>query len=109
MDLPIPHTGTKAGRAGSLPEIAHWDTRQWDQNQDGLTLPLKVLPGFRDGMLMRPGMQPDPHLVVDNHMHGAVGGVRGQVTQVEGLIDHTLAGEGSIPMDQDGHDLQSRG
>lgn len=49
MDLPIPQTGTEAGRAGSLPEVAHWDSRQWDQNQDGLTLPLKVRPGFRDG------------------------------------------------------------
>lgn len=46
-----------------------------------------------------------PYLVVDHHVHGAIGGVRGQVAQVEGLIDHTLASKGSISMDQDGHDL----
>lgn len=53
-------------------------------------------------------MQPGPHLVVDNDMHRAIGGVRGQVAQMEGLIHHTLACEGSIPMDQDGHDLQGK-
>lgn len=50
-------------------------------------------------MLTKPGMQPGPHLVVDNDMHSAIGGIRWQVTQVEGLIDHTLASKGSIPMD----------
>lgn len=39
----------EAGESRSLPEVTHWDPRQWDHNQDGLTLPLKVLPGRRDG------------------------------------------------------------
>lgn len=27
---------------------------------------------------------------------------------MEGLVDYALAGEGGVPMDQDGHDLQGR-
>lgn len=58
--------------------------------------------------LPRPARSPGPHLVVDDNMHGTVGGVRGQIAQVEGLIDHALASKGGIPVDQDGHDLQDR-
>lgn len=51
---------------------------------------------------------PQPYLVVDHNVHCAVGGIRRQVTQMEGLIDDSLASKGGIPVDQDGHDLNGR-
>ena len=47
------------------------------------------------------------YLIVDNNVNGAIGGVVGQVTQVEGLIHNTLAGKGGITMDQNTHHLQN--
>ena len=45
------------------------------------------------------------YLIIDDNVNGAVGGVVGQVTQVEGLIHNTLAGKGGITMDQNTHHL----
>ena len=45
------------------------------------------------------------YLVVDHHVDGAVGGVGGQVGQVESLVDDALTGEGRVAMQQDGHHL----
>lgn len=40
-------------------------------------------------------------------MHGAVSCVGRQVTQVEGLVHDALAGKRCVPMQEDGHDLQT--
>ena len=48
------------------------------------------------------------YLIIDNNVNGAVGGVVGQVTQVEGLIHNTLAGKGGITMDQNTHHLSNK-
>ena len=48
------------------------------------------------------------YLIVDNNVNGAIGGVVGQVTQVEGLIHNTLAGKGGITMDQNTHHLSNK-
>ena len=45
------------------------------------------------------------YLIVDHHVDRTMCGVGGELTQVEGLIDHPLTSEGCISMDQDGHDL----
>lgn len=47
-----------------------------------------------------------PDLVVDHYVDGAVRGVGGQVTQVEGLVHDALASKCCITMQKDGHDLQ---
>lgn len=46
------------------------------------------------------------YLVVDHHMNGPMGGVGGQVRQVESLINDPLACKRSIAMEQDGHHLE---
>lgn len=52
---------------------------------------------------------PSPwYLVVDHHVDSAVGGVGGQVAQMEGLVYDALASERGIPVQKDGHDLQTR-
>lgn len=71
------------------------------------TLPTNPQPGLV-GTGVQPGVEPIPYLIVDHNVHCAVGGVGRQVTQMEGLIDDTLASKGGIPMDQDGHDLHGR-
>lgn len=60
----------------------------------------------------REGVWPDAdqqlcYLVVDNDMHGAVSRVGWQVTQVEGLVHDALASKRRVPMQEDGHDLQT--
>jgi len=40
-------------------------------------------------------------LVVDDDVDGAAGAVGGQLAHVEGLVDHALAGEGGVPVDED--------
>lgn len=45
------------------------------------------------------------YLVVDNHMHSAMCGVGGQITQMKGFIDNALTCECSITMEQNGHHL----
>lgn len=72
-----------------------------------LTFPTNPQPGLLGTgcSLVR---SPQPYLVVDHNMHCAVGGIRRQVTQMEGLIDDSLASKGGIPVDQDGHDLNGR-
>lgn len=47
------------------------------------------------------------YLVVDDHVDSAVSRVGRQVTQVEGLVHDALAGKRSIPVQKDGHDLQT--
>lgn len=46
------------------------------------------------------------NLVVDNNVDSSVSGVVRKVRQVEGLKHHSLATEGSVTMQQDGHDLR---
>ena len=43
-------------------------------------------------------------LVVDDDVDGAAGAVGGQLAHVEGLVDHALAGEGGVTVDEDRHD-----
>lgn len=45
------------------------------------------------------------HLIVDYHMYGSVGCVRGQVGQVECLVHDALSCKCSVPMNQDRHHL----
>ena len=52
---------------------------------------------------MKSKMPPGTNLVVDNHMDGAVCGVVREIGQVEGLVDHTLAGKCSITMEKYAH------
>lgn len=56
----------------------------------------------------RPWLPSPGYLVVDHHVHSAVGGVGRQVAQVEGLVHDALASKRGIPVQQDGHDLQTR-
>jgi len=52
-----------------------------------------------------PGIGGETNLVVDDNVNGAVGGVVGQVGQVEGLEHNALTAEGSITVKQHGHDF----
>lgn len=78
---------------------------QWCKHHGRLTLPTNPQPGLHACNL---AWSRHPYLVIDHDMHGAVGGIGRQVTEMEGLIDDPLAGKGGIPMDQDGHDLNGR-
>lgn len=51
------------------------------------------------------GIGGEADLVVGHHVDGAVGGVVGQIRQMHRLVDDTLAAEGGIAVNQDGHDL----
>lgn len=46
-----------------------------------------------------------PHLVVHHDVDGAVGGVGGQVTQVESLVHNALPSKSGVSMQEDGHHL----
>ena len=45
------------------------------------------------------------HLVVDDEVDGSMGGVVGEVREVERLIDHPLTSKCCITVKQDGHHL----
>uniref|UniRef100_A0A146YLN3 Uncharacterized protein n=1 Tax=Fundulus heteroclitus TaxID=8078 RepID=A0A146YLN3_FUNHE len=49
------------------------------------------------------GVGGEADLVVDHHVHGAVGGVGRQVGQVESLVHDALTREGCVSVHQDGH------
>lgn len=52
-----------------------------------------------------PGISGETDLVVDDNVNGAVGGVVRQVGQVEGLENNALTAEGSVTVEQHGHDF----
>lgn len=54
------------------------------------------------------GLRSPGYLVVDDHVDSAVSCVGRQVAQVEGLVDDALAGKRGVPVQKDGHDLQTR-
>ena len=51
---------------------------------------------------------PATHLVVDDNVDGAMRGVRGQVAQVERLIDDALARERRVAVQQYAHHLRGQ-
>ena len=48
-------------------------------------------------------------LVVDDHVHGAAGIEGARLRQLQRLLDHALAGESRVAVDQHGHHLVTRG
>lgn len=48
------------------------------------------------------------YLVVDHHMHSAMCGVGGQITQMAGFIHDALTCKCSITMEQNGHHLRQK-
>ena len=49
------------------------------------------------------------YLVVDNEVNGAMCGVVWQIRKMKGLVDHALPSKRCIPMQENGHHLQSVG
>ena len=45
------------------------------------------------------------YLIVDDDMDRTMCGVRGEFAEVEGLVYNSLSSEGSVSVDQNGHDL----
>lgn len=50
----------------------------------------------------------DYYLVVDNDMNGAMSGIWGKLTEVEGFIHNSLTSKCSITMQENGHHLRKK-
>lgn len=112
-------TGWGSPAGSHTPSVRLWSSSGW-------SLQLWLMPGTSAGKHLlpaassRPELTPQrlvwkgprghrgfaPHLVVHHDVDGAMGGVGGQVTQVECLVHNALASKSGISMQEDGHHLR---